>query len=262
MKYTFTALLLMAAPVVTAQQKDTVSGKKDLKGVEVHGKTGLRKIREQSYTLTAIDARPLHNTTSNINQVLNRTSGIRIREEGGLGSGFNFSLNGFTGKQVRFFLDGVPMDNFGSSFSLNNLPVNIAEHIEVYKGVVPVHLGADALGGAVNVVTNEQIKKYLDVSYSYGSFNTHLLSLNSRYTTAGGFTIGVNAFRNYSDNNYKVDVQIPDAVTGIYGPVQELRRFHDQYRSTMGQVELGVVNKKYADKLLIGFMAATGWMPS
>ncbi len=34
----------------------------------------------------------------------------------------------------------------------------MAERIEVYKGVVPLSLGTDALSGAVNVVTNQKIK--------------------------------------------------------------------------------------------------------
>lgn len=229
---------------------------KQLKGVVVTGKSDLRAVKEQAYTVTAIDATRLHNTTKDINQVLNHTTGIKIREEGGLGSNYSFSLNGFTGKQVKFFLDGMPMDNFGSSLSLNNLPVNMAERIEVYKGVVPVFLGSDALGGAVNVVTNQKIKKYLDASYSAGSFNTHRASLNSRYTFDNGFTVNVNGFYNYSDNNYKIDVQIPDPQTGIYGDEIKIKRFHDAYHSSMGQIEAGFVNKKFADKLLVGLIVA------
>lgn len=227
---------------------------KQLQQVTVTGKSDLRAVKDQAYTVTAVDATRLHNTTRDINQVLNHTTGVKIREEGGLGSNYSFSLNGFTGKQVKFFLDGMPMDNFGSSLSLNNLPINMAERIEVYKGVVPVMLGSDALGGAVNVVTNQKIKKYLDASYSIGSFNTHRASLNSRYTFENGFTINVNGFYNYSDNNYKIDVQIPDPQTGIYGDEVKVKRFHDAYRSSMGQIEAGVVNKKFADKLLIGLI--------
>jgi len=70
-------------------------------------------------------------------------------------------LNGFSGNQVRFFLDGVPMDNFGSSFQINNIPINFAERVEVYKGVVPIWLGSDALGGAVNIITGNKYRNYI-----------------------------------------------------------------------------------------------------
>ncbi|MFL5747504.1 MAG: TonB-dependent receptor plug domain-containing protein [Niastella sp.] len=250
-------VLLGSSIVVPAMAQDTLkTTHKQLKQVVVTGKSDLRATKEQAYTVTTIDATRLHNTTRDINQVLNRTTGVKVREEGGLGSNYSFSLNGFTGKQVKFFLDGMPMDNFGSSLSLNNLPVNMAERIEVYKGVVPVFLGSDALGGAVNVVTNQKIKKYLDASYSYGSFNTHRASINSRYTTGKGFTINLNGFYNYSDNNYRIDVQIPDPQTGIYGNSIKIKRFHDAYHSSMGQVEAGFVNKKFADKLLFGLIVS------
>jgi outer membrane cobalamin receptor len=248
-------LLLGSSIMVPAMAQDTLKvTHKQLKQVEVTGKSELRAVKEQAYTVTAIDATRLHNTTRDINQVLNHSTGVKVREEGGLGSNYSFSLNGFTGKQVKFFLDGMPMDNFGSSLSLNNLPINMAERIEIYKGVVPVFLGSDALGGAVNVVTNQKIKKYLDASYSIGSFNTHRVSINSRYTTSKGFTINLNGYYNHSDNNYKIDVQIPDPQTGIYGNSIKLRRFHDAYSSSMGQVEAGFVNKPFADKLLFGLI--------
>ena len=46
------------------------------------------------------------------------------------------------------------------SFDLNNVPINFADRIEVYKGVVPVGFGTDAIGGVVNIVTNKQPGKW------------------------------------------------------------------------------------------------------
>jgi len=223
--------------------------------VTVTGKNETQKIKESAFSVSTIDAKPLHNSTADINQVLNRTTGVRIREDGGLGSNFNFSLNGFSGKQIKIFLDGIPMDNFGSSLTLNNIPINLADGIQVYKGVVPVWLGSDALGGAVNVVTNQKVRNYLDASYSYGSFNTHRSSINAGYTEKKtGLTVLTNLFQNYSDNNYWVNVEVPlNGFDGTLDPqIKRLRRFHDKYRSETAQVEIGVVNKKYADKLLAG----------
>lgn len=57
----------------------------------------------------------------------------------------------------------------------------MAERIEVYKGVVPISLGGDALGGAVNIVTKQNMRKYIDASYSIGSFNTHKASFSGRF---------------------------------------------------------------------------------
>lgn len=227
-----------------------------LDGVSIIAKSKMRKAKEQAYAINVIKAAELYNTGADLNQVLNRTSGVRIREDGGLGSSFTFSLNGFSGKQVKFFLDGIPIDNFGPSLTLNNFPVNLASNIEVYKGVLPITLGSDALGGAINVVTRSE-PNYLDVSYGYGSFNTHKANINFAYTAPkGGFTFRAITFYNYSDNNYKVNVRPIDLETNQRLPLQEVERFHDAYESATAKVEVGVVNRTYADKLLFGLIAS------
>jgi outer membrane receptor protein involved in Fe transport len=229
--------------------------------VVVSEKSDLTIKKELPYALTTINAKPLQVRNLDINQVLNTTTGIRIREEGGMGSNFKFSLNGFTGNQVKFFLDGVPMDNFGNSLTLNNIPVNLVSSVEVYKGVVPIHLGSDALGGAVNVITNNKIKNYIDASYSYGSFNTHRAAVISRFTNnASGLTVNANAFYNYSDNDYKMFIAVSDILQGgKYGEPEWIRRFHDAYESKTAQVEVGFMDKKFADKLFIGVIASENY---
>jgi len=221
--------------------------------VEIIGRSATEEINRQPYNVTAIDAKKLHNTTLDIGQALNRVSGARMRESGGVGSNISFSLNGFSGNQVKLFLDGVPMDNFGSSFQLNNIPINFAERVEVYRGVVPIWLGGDALGGAVNIVTQARPGKYLDASYSYGSFNTHKSTINTGYVADNGFTLMINAFQNFSDNNYWVKVKHPlNDGTGRFSKPQRTRRFHDQYRNETFVLQTGVSNKSYADQLLFG----------
>jgi outer membrane cobalamin receptor len=242
----------------------------NLKEVKVFGKTETQVIKEQPFTVNAIETKQYANTTADLNQVLNRSAGVRIREQGGLGSNFNFSINGLSGRSVKYFIDGVPMEILGNSMSLNNIPVNLAERVEVYKGVVPVQLGSDAMGGAVNVITNQKQRNYLDVSHSYGSFNTHRSALTGQTALKQtGITVKATAFFNYSDNSYKmkgVEVleggtrkgnQITD-LTGASFVMTDTRRFHDQFRSAMGQIEAGVSGKKWADVLFAGIGFTSG----
>ncbi|PRD46838.1 TonB-dependent receptor domain-containing protein [Sphingobacterium haloxyli] len=220
--------------------------------VVVHGRTQVQEVNRQPYNVTALDAKSLHNTTLDLSHALDRVSGVRVRETGGVGSNINFSLNGFSGNHVRFFLDGVPIDNMGTSFQINNIPINFADRVEVYKGVVPIWLGSDALGGAVNIVSSRNIGNYVDVSYSYGSFNTHRTAINAGMTSKTGFTLQLSAFQNYSDNNYWVTLDEASDASGQYFRNQRLRRFHDQYHNETLVAKLGVVNKAYADRLLLG----------
>jgi len=112
-----------------------------LEAIEILGLSKVDEVNKQSFNVTALDATKLHNTSMDVGQLINRVSGVRVRESGGLGSQTAISLNGFTGNQVKLFLDGLPIDNYGSSFQINNIPINYINQIEVYKGVVPVWLG-------------------------------------------------------------------------------------------------------------------------
>lgn len=226
---------------------------KELQEVRVFGKTEAQQVKEQAFTVNAIQTKQFANTTADLNQILNRSTGVRIREQGGTGSDFNFSINGLSGKAVKFFIDGVPMESMGTSMTLNNIPVNLAERVEVYKGVVPVHLGSDALGGAVNVITNQSVGKYLDASYSYGSFNTHRAALTTQYRDAGsGLVLRTSGFYNYSNNNYLMrGVEVYDETQKKY-VAKNFKRFHDQFQSIMGQLEAGFMDKKWADVFFVG----------
>lgn len=218
-------------------------------------KTKLQEVQESSYNVVALDASKLHNTNLDVSETLDRVSGVKVRRDGGMGSDYNVMLNGFTGKHVKFFIDGVPMEGFNAAFQLNNIPVNMAKRIEVYKGVVPISFGSDALGGAINIVTTDGGKQnFLDASYSYGSFNTHKSFVRGAYTAPSGFTARLTAYQNYSDNNYKVDADIVDLENHQFtGDIRRVRRFHDRYRNFTLGGKIGVVNKSYADELLLGF---------
>lgn len=227
-----------------------------LNEVQVTGLSKVQRVREQAFTINSVDTKKMANLTSNLSQILNKTTGVKVREQGGMGSDFDFSINGLSGSAVKFYIDGIPLDLMGSSITLNTIPVNLSERIEVYKGVVPVHLGSDALGGAVNIITNQKITDYLDVSYSLGSFNTHSASLSGQARNEkSGLTFKASGFFNYSDNDYKmrgvevIEVVDADNSTFVKG---DFRRFNDQYKSAMGQAELGFVGKSWADVFFVG----------
>ncbi len=227
-----------------------------LSDVVIVSKSNSQIAREQAYAVQSISTEGLKNTSVDISQILNTSSGVNVRQSGGLGSDTQFSLNGLTGNQVRIFIDGVPMDYFGSSLSLNNFPANLVSSIDTFKGVVPIHLSSDALGGAINIVTNKTAKNFLDASYSYGSFNTHRAALNGQYRDPNtGFMVRLKSFYNYSDNNYKNRVKLFDIATGREDDFYtDVERFHDAYESKMVWLETGLVKTKYLDELIIGVL--------
>ena len=223
-----------------------------LHAVEVYGKSQTQQIREGVFAANALDVKPLANSVHNLNEMVNRSTGIRVREEGGVGSDFDLSINGMSGNSVRYFLDGVPLDAKGSGVSLANLPVNLIERIEIYKGVVPASLGADALGGAINIITNQAARNYLDASYGVGSFHTHKADLNAQFVEPkSGLQIRPTVGINYSKNDYLMKgVEVWDEASRKYIAANR-KRFHDDYFSLLAQLEVGVVNNPWADAFYV-----------
>ncbi len=218
--------------------------------------TGVSRIKRSAFNAVAVDTKELQNTTKNLSDALTKAPGMKLREAGGVGSDMQLMLDGFSGKHVKVFIDGVPQEGVGSSFGLNNIPVSFADRIEVYKGVVPVGFGTDAIGGVINIVTGKKPRRwFLDASYSYGSFNTHKSYVNLGQTFKNGFTYEINAFQNYSDNDYHVDAPVKNFETGSFNESEKYRvkRFNDTYHNEAVVAKAGLVDKSWADRLMFGF---------
>ncbi|WP_299671960.1 TonB-dependent receptor [uncultured Polaribacter sp.] len=221
-----------------------------LDDVTIIGKSKSQKLRESVASVAVLNTKELYTQNNNTSDVIKQISGVNVRQTGGFGSSAEVFINGMSGKQVKFFLDGIPLSYYGSGLGLNVIPVNLMEQIEVYKGVVPVDLGADALGGGINIILRKSYSDYLDVSYSLGSFNTHKANVNGQYVNSKNHTLlGINSFYNHSDNNYKVDVEIPDEF-GNPNPAT-VKRFHDKFSNYMFNLYAGVYDKPYADRLIV-----------
>ena len=99
----------------------------------------------------------------------------------------------------------------------------------------------------------------MDASYSYGSFNTHKSYVRFGQTFKNGFMYEVNAFQNFSDNDYYVDTYVREFEIKEDGSVRfppldknkiyHLKRFNDQYHNEAVIGKIGLVGKKWADRL-------------
>lgn len=249
----------MAVVAVQNQKEDIVvlleSNAVALSSVDLLGKTIETKIKEQPFAVSVINTKKLAERDVDLNRLMDGTSGVRVQETGGMGSEFSYSINGLSGKAVKIFVDGIPMESFGTSFSINNFAINTIDRIEIYKGVTPVAFGGDALGGSINLVTRTRLKNYIDVSQTIGSFNTYRTALSGKWRGKSGFTVQTNSFFNYSENNYPV--WGPGVVVAGEGgrPIPgnpRFRRFNDDYRSFTGRIDAGFTNVKWADVFLFG----------
>jgi hypothetical protein len=219
-------------------------------------RTEAQRLQLSAEAVNVIDTRKAQRQTADLGEVLARTQGVALRRNGGLGSTARFSLNGLYDDQVRFFLDDVPLDLAGFPFGIANVPVNLVERVEVFRGVVPVRFGADALGGAVNLVTDRSYETHLGASYQFGSFGTHRTTLDARYRhEPNSIILGAAAFLDVAENDYEVDVEVPDEVGRLFPAT--VPRFHDGYVAYGATLEAGIVDQPWARRLTLqGFASA------
>lgn len=166
---------------------------------------------------------------NSVEDLVNKSPGVKIRNVGGLGSASNIIVGGFTGNAVKFLYDDIPIDYLGSNYGLTKVPTNAISRVEVYKGVLPTKIGVDALGSAINIVPKTSKKSAGTVSYETGSFNTHIATANANLKVNKYLFLGINSFYNYSDNNYKVDnLPYKNPNTGQVNYIRE-RLFHNGF---------------------------------
>lgn len=225
--------------------------------VSVERKTTKKDIETSGFAVAVIETKEASLRNLTTNELLDRAVGVRVRQNGGVGSQIEYNLNGMSGSTIGIFLDGTPISTFGSSFNLNNIPPAMIERIEVYKGVLPSHLTGDYVGGAINVIMKKDASaNNLTAAISYGSFNTFQADLGAFYRDQKtGFTSRISGFYTHTDNSYEMWGKFA-MITDVEQKLkryQRFRRFNNEYRSIGARFEFGFTDVKWADQFFVGY---------
>ena len=198
----------------------------ELANVVVFGKTKAQVIRESPEAVSVINAKELQGRSVSLETILNKTIGLKVGQTGGLGSSSRIIVHGLEGNRIQILWDGIPMNTSDGAFSLDEIPIDIIERIEVYKSIIPARFGCDGLGGAVNIVTKEFSTDYLDASYELGSYQTHKGSVFSRKNfPKSGILLGAGGYYTSAKNDYSF--RVPERENLL------VKRDHDRFRSYM-----------------------------
>jgi len=186
----------------------------------------VKNIKENIMPVTVLTGREIENRASDLNELIAKQTGVQIRQTGGLGSEARISVRGLEGNRVKIYVDGTPLNTPDGSLGINDIPVELIERIEIYKGSVPAWLGGDGLGSAVNVVIKHVDVSYIDASVSYQSHNTVGTGLILKKSLdQHGTEAGLAVFSRSSDNDYVMELPTQ--------PGKVVRRDHDGFRSLM-----------------------------
>ena len=159
--------------------------------------------QKKTLPLTSVKTETLANTSLNMDEVLNSISGIKIFRGGGEGSNSTYMVNGLSGKAVRIFYDNVPYEYTGYGKMPAAVPLRFFESIDIYRGVAPIELGADILGGAINIRSKKE-NSFAEASYGIGSFGTHKGDVSISSAIADKSSLKLQSFYTSSQNNFEV----------------------------------------------------------
>jgi iron complex outermembrane recepter protein len=150
-----------------------------------------------------IKAEEFRGRYTNLTDILEREAGLKIRRFGGLGSYSTLSIRGSNANQVRIYVDGIPLNNSqGGEVNLSDLGFDQLDKIEIHKSGLASGFSHSAIGGTVNLLTNQtEPKKVSRVSVGAGSFQTFKLNgFYSNFTEKSRYSVFVQ--KEKSDQNF------------------------------------------------------------
>jgi outer membrane cobalamin receptor len=274
--YIFLVLFILMVFPVFSQKKEPIKKntaiekkvKKDtlvesLKSVEIKGKSRKQKIETSGFAVAIIETKEASLRNLTTNELLDRSVGVRVRQNGGIGSNVEYNLNGMSGSAIGIFIDGIEASTFGQSFNLNNIPPSLIERIEVYKGILPSHLTGDYVGGAINVVLKKDVSQNnATAAVSYGSFNTFQSDLSVTYRDKKtGISFRGSGFYTYTDNSFETWGRSTTYVNHLQQITRPYRakRFNNDYKSVGGRFEVGFTDTKWADQFFVGYNGSSNY---
>ena len=88
--------------------------------------------------------------------LLRQVPGVEVTQSGSPGAVANVSIRGSTPAQTLIMLDGVPVnDSATGEFDISRIPTDGMERVEIVRGAGGALYGSQAIGGVVNLFTQE-----------------------------------------------------------------------------------------------------------
>ena len=194
------------APVMAADDTSTAKVDEHLVVIGRSDKTPLNI----AANVNVIDAAAIEMSgATNLTDVLRGQSGIQISDNN---IGTSFVMRGFSAStavnNTLILLDGRRLNNIDiAAPSLNAIPLNQVDRIEILSGSAGVLYGDQAVGGVINIVTKSPENTGGSVQLSGGSFDTYegrgdvsgAINKDWRYFFTGSYNQGDN-YRQHNAN--------------------------------------------------------------
>ncbi len=191
-------IVLLFSINLYSQQKDTITYK--VIPLEINSSRILSDVSLKYYPNSIITQKQIQSLGSiQIPDALQYNAGMYIKNYGGLGGMKTISIRNTSSSQNVVLINGLRLSSSQNSIvDLSNIPISLFSEIEVLRGGNSALYGGGAIGGAINLITeNSDINPELHLTFgSFGEFqtliksgflidNTAIIS-NLEYTTSKG----------------------------------------------------------------------------
>ncbi|MGI2259291.1 TonB-dependent receptor [Shewanella sp. GXUN23E] len=170
----------------------------DMEHMLVLGRTGDNALN-MAADVTVIDAADIAQSgVTTVTEALRNISGIQVSDNN---TNAVFAMRGFSSGQAAnntlILVDGRRLNNIDiAAPSLNAIPLNMIERVEILNGSAGVLYGDQAVGGVINIITRVPDRDGGSLTLSGGSFDT----AEGRGDLAGQF---VGNWHYYLSGNYR-----------------------------------------------------------
>lgn len=166
----------------------------DVDEIVVTGQYVPQKVDQSIYDVKVVGKNQIEGkAANNLNDLLSNELNMRTSVGGVLGS--SVSLQGLSGEHVKILIDGVPViGRMNGNLDLSQLNMQNVDHVEIVEGPMSVVYGSNALAGAINIITRNDIRKKF-------SNNT-----NAYYESVGIYNF--NMSNQFKWNNHKFQVNL------------------------------------------------------
>ncbi len=199
MLYRYVIVLLFAPLLSVAQPRQDTTFDRQLEEVVVTATRSERKLSSVTVPTTIIPQKVIRQSGSlRLNDILGEQTGLFITQSFGRG----VQMQGLSPDYTLILLNGEPLiGRTGGVLDLSRIAVGNIRKIEIVKGPSSSLYGSEALGGVINIITDQAIGRKLTTDLRYGRFQTLDASVDGSIRqgkwTAGGF-FNYNGSQGYS----------------------------------------------------------------
>ena len=204
-KNVFSVVFLFISAKILPQNISSDSLGLNLKEVIISATRTPRELSSLPLPVTLVDQEIIRSSgVVRLDEILIEQTGVNIVADE---SGFEgIQMQGISSDYILILIDGVPLiGRKAGNFDLSRMAIGNIKQIEIVKGPSSSLFGSEALGGVINIITEEPKTKKLNGNFSYrfGSFNQQDINSNIKQNS-GKFKFNF-FFNRLSSDGYQVD---------------------------------------------------------